>query len=159
MSFSPRRILLPIEVADDHGHALAEAGLTAAAELARPYGATVVLATFAEVLPWKAGIDFDDSLGGSLSEAEAAFEADLRGRLAHLEAEATKLGVKAESRLVLRGDAVAERIVKLADDEHVDAIVMPSHGRHGIRRVMLGSIAERVVRLASVPVLLLKPHT
>lgn len=42
--------------------------------------------------------------------------------------------------------------------EHVDLIVMPSHGYHGLRRVLLGSVAERVLRHASCPVLVLRRH-
>ena len=47
-------------------------------------------------------------------------------------------------------------IVGVAEDEGVDMIAMCSHGRMGISRVILGSVAERVAHLAKVPVLLLK---
>lgn len=46
----------------------------------------------------------------------------------------------------------AQAIVEYADEHDVDAIVMGSHGRTGISRVLLGSVAETVVRRASVPV-------
>jgi nucleotide-binding universal stress UspA family protein len=46
-----------------------------------------------------------------------------------------------------------EKIVEYADDEGCDLIVMGTHGRGGIDRLLLGSVAERVVRTASVPVL------
>ena len=46
-----------------------------------------------------------------------------------------------------------QRIVEAASDGDVDLIVMGTHGRHGLPRVLLGSVAERVVRMAPVPVL------
>lgn len=46
-----------------------------------------------------------------------------------------------------------EEIVKIADEERVDMIVMGTHGRSGLNRVLLGSVAERVIRLAPCPVL------
>lgn len=47
-------------------------------------------------------------------------------------------------------------IVELANEEEADMIVMPSHGRFGISRFLLGSVAERVLRLAQCPVLVLR---
>ena len=55
----------------------------------------------------------------------------------------------------LHGDA-AKEIVRLAADEHVDMIVMATSGRSGLGRLMMGSVAEAVVRSASCPVLSLK---
>jgi len=56
---------------------------------------------------------------------------------------------------VLVGDAAAA-IAKLAGDEGVDLIVAGTHGRTGVRRFVLGSVAERVVRLAPCPVLVVR---
>ena len=47
----------------------------------------------------------------------------------------------------------AERIVELAKDRHADLIVMGTQGRAGLPHLHLGSVAERVVRLAPCPVL------
>lgn len=56
------------------------------------------------------------------------------------------------------GHAIADH----AESIHADLIVLPSHGRTGITRLLIGSVAERVVRLAHCPVLVLKaplpPH-
>jgi nucleotide-binding universal stress UspA family protein len=46
-----------------------------------------------------------------------------------------------------------EEIVKIAGEERVDMIVMGTHGRSGLDRLLLGSVAERVIRLALCPVL------
>jgi nucleotide-binding universal stress UspA family protein len=49
-------------------------------------------------------------------------------------------------------------IVSFAEKVNADLIVMPSHGRRGIGRLLLGSVAERVLRLAQCPVLVIKSH-
>jgi nucleotide-binding universal stress UspA family protein len=56
---------------------------------------------------------------------------------------------------LLSGDP-AEAIVQLAEEEHVEMIVMGTHGRTGLRRLLMGSVAEAVVRRAPCPVLTLK---
>ncbi len=50
----------------------------------------------------------------------------------------------------------AEEITKAAEKEKADLIMLPSHGRTGLARIMIGSVAERVVRLAHCPVLVLR---
>lgn len=47
-------------------------------------------------------------------------------------------------------------ITDLASEIEADLIVIPSHGRRGMKRILLGSVAERVVRLAHCPVLVLR---
>jgi nucleotide-binding universal stress UspA family protein len=49
-----------------------------------------------------------------------------------------------------------EAIVRLAEEEEVDMIVLGSHGRTGITRLLLGSVAEAIVRKAHCPVLVYK---
>jgi nucleotide-binding universal stress UspA family protein len=56
---------------------------------------------------------------------------------------------------VLIGDPGHE-IAKCAEENKVGLIVMPSHGRTGLKRLMIGSVAERVIRLAHCPVLVLR---
>jgi len=51
-----------------------------------------------------------------------------------------------------------QEIVRLAADEHADMIVMGTQGRSGLDRLLLGSVAERVVRHAPCPVLTVRPH-
>jgi nucleotide-binding universal stress UspA family protein len=47
----------------------------------------------------------------------------------------------------------AEEIIRYAKEEGIDLIVMGTHGRRGLNRVLLGSVAEEVVRSADVPVM------
>ena len=53
----------------------------------------------------------------------------------------------------------AKRIVEFADKNDVDLIVIGTHGRSGLERVLMGSVAEAVVRKAKCPVLAIKPQT
>lgn len=71
-----------------------------------------------------------------------------------LEERATALsqrGVKASWRVQL--GVPVEEIMKTADEERVDMIALGTHGRGGLNRLLTGSVADRVIRMASCPVL------
>ena len=53
----------------------------------------------------------------------------------------------------------AEEILTRANDEGADLIVMGTHGRKGIDRILFGSVAEKVVKNASMPVLTVRPNS
>lgn len=57
------------------------------------------------------------------------------------------------------GTSIAHGILIVARDLGADLIVMGTHGRRGMRRLMLGSVAEEVLRSADVPVLMINAHT
>jgi universal stress protein A len=59
--------------------------------------------------------------------------------------------------IVLRTGDPASLIVTLAEELQADLIVMPTHGRQGIMHMIIGSVAERVIREAKIPVLTLRP--
>ena len=58
---------------------------------------------------------------------------------------------------VVLGDA-AEEILNYAEAEGVDLIIMGTHGRKGIERIIFGSVAERVVKKSPIPVLTVNPY-
>ncbi len=58
---------------------------------------------------------------------------------------------------VARVGVPAEEIKRFAEDESVDVVVMATHGRTGIQHIVMGSVAETVVRHSRVPVLTVKP--
>lgn len=58
---------------------------------------------------------------------------------------------------VLMGDTVDE-ILLCAKDENCDLIIMGSHGKRGLEKILLGSVAERVLKNADCPVLIIKPY-
>jgi universal stress protein A len=59
-------------------------------------------------------------------------------------------------RLVKKGDP-SEEIIRAAKEKEADLIIMSTHGRKGLSHVLIGSVAEKVVRSAPCPVLTLKP--
>ena len=78
---------------------------------------------------------------------------DLGARGARQVGRAGKRRQASRVRPVLRTGAPHEEIVALATDELADLLVIGTHGRGGMSRVLLGSVADRVVRLAPCPVL------
>ncbi len=59
--------------------------------------------------------------------------------------------------MIRRGD-VPEEIIKVAEEKEIDLIVMGTHGRKGLEKVLLGSVAERVVKGAPCPVMTVNPY-
>ena len=82
-------------------------------------------------------------------ELRAEILADMRRQLT---ARVTASGHSNITTDVLTG-AAAQTIVEGATEEHCDLIVMGTHGRHGMAHLLMGSVAERVVRTAVCPVL------
>jgi nucleotide-binding universal stress UspA family protein len=135
-------ILVPLD-----GSVLAEAALPKALELAAASGARVLLlrAAQAQTLP---GVDPTEAQVRVVSEAEA-YLAEVQKRLAGGQG-----GVKIETS-VWYGPA-AHAIVEAARTHRVDEIVMTTHGRSGLGRLLLGSVAESVLRGTTTPILLLR---
>jgi len=77
--------------------------------------------------------------------------ADAEKRASEFVAKKGTNGVSVKTQVAV-GEAVWE-ICRLAEREHADLIIMGSHGRTGLSHVVLGSVAERVVRHAPCPVL------
>jgi nucleotide-binding universal stress UspA family protein len=84
-------------------------------------------------------------------EMEASARAVGRKHLDALVTKAKKAGVRARG-MLLEG-VPHERIVKAAKSQRADLVVMGTHGRTGLARFFLGSVAERVVAMAGCPVL------
>ena len=78
----------------------------------------------------------------------------VEGRLKALAAKAKKAGVRATAR-VLEGDP-SEQIVRAAHARRADAVVIGTHGRTGLQRFFIGSVAEHVIRKAACPVVVVR---
>ena len=89
-----------------------------------------------------------------LARMERELIADAEKRVGEFAAKKGTRLVPVETRVTV-GEAVWE-ICRMAEQEHADLIVMGSHGRTGLSHVVLGSVAERVVRHASCPVLVVR---
>jgi nucleotide-binding universal stress UspA family protein len=94
----------------------------------------------------------------NMPKVQSVYDAQRKWTEETLEARADDLrrrGLKASWRAQV--GVPFEEIVKVAEEEHADMIVMGTHGRSGLGRALLGSVAERVVRLAPCPVLTVRP--
>ena len=134
-------ILVPLD-----GSALAEAALPKAVELVRSGGGRLLLLRAAEAhtLP---GLDPTEAQVKVVAEAEA-YVAKVAERL-----RADGLGAVETS--VWYGPA-AHAVVEAAQRRRADLIVMTTHGRSGLGRLILGSVAESVLRGPRTPILLLR---
>lgn len=143
-----RAILVPLD-----GSPLAAQAVAVGAARARQTGAVLHLVSVREPLPPLA-LPPDVSVPPHQLEAEAA--ADLRCYLDILAADLrTSLRVPVVTE-VLAGD-VALELAWYVEARDVGLVVMTTHGRTGLSRLWLGSVADRLVRRLSVPVLLLHP--
>ncbi len=59
---------------------------------------------------------------------------------------------------VIPGDA-SEEIIRYIQSREIDLVIMGTHGRKGLDKILFGSVAERVVKTSPVPVLVVNPHT
>lgn len=123
----------------------ANQAVTAAFELAQTFGAKVSLLHVIEVPVYAIEVALPLE----------ALERNARRELALLlpEAEAAHVDV---TRLVDIG-VPYQKIVETVTAEHVDLIVMATHGRTSLSHLVLGSVAERVVRMTPCPVLTIRP--
>lgn len=132
-------ILMPTD-----GSETAEAAMRFVADVARSEQARVVALSVAHGQIWG---DTTEAYDPPALRAEAERVAEQQA------AELRKAGVEATTRVV-PADNVADAIERVAGEEHADLIVMGTHGHTGFARAIIGSVADRVVRHASVPVLL-----
>jgi len=77
---------------------------------------------------------------------------ELSGLEGELREVIAKAGAWAELEVVVRPLSIGEAIVARAEELHAELIVMGTHGRTGVKRMVLGSVADHVVRHAPCPV-------
>lgn len=93
-------------------------------------------------------------------EAREQAERDLAALAARLAQGAGGGGGSApETAVVTVGESTADAILEAAREASVDLVVMGTHGRSGLRRLILGSVAEQVVRRADCPVLTVRSRS
>ena len=156
MRLAPKKILVPLALDSDEERKISEAAVEAACDLANAFGAALVLTHAAPPPVPVVGPDLSGETLKVLSQVIEERMSTAKKALSGFEAKAKDLGVTATSVVRSDPDGIPRVLVSVAEDEGVDMIAMCSHGRMGITRVILGSVAERVAHLAKVPVLLLK---
>lgn len=141
-----KKILCAVDLSDHSKEVAAYAVM-----LAKSFGASVVVVYTAPSLSQYVGFHvppntIENFVGEIVTGAEKSMEAFVQEYFA---------GVEAHGQ-VLIGYA-AEEILNRAHAEKVDIIVMGTHGRKGIDRILFGSVAEKVVKNADMPVLTIRP--
>ena len=144
-----KRILVPVD-----GSATSNEGLREAIELAKALGASIRLVHVAdEHFIAAMGIEYAGSVDDLMHSVKAAGRKVLR----KAEGAVGRAGVESTSVMLetLTGP-VADPVVNEAKKCRADLIVIGTHGRRGVRRLVMGSDAEQIVRLSPVPVLLVR---
>jgi nucleotide-binding universal stress UspA family protein len=145
-----RRIVVPLD-----GSAPAEAALPPAAELARALGATIVLVRVEQ--PAQAAMTMYDPIG-YIPDLSGLDEQIADEALKYLQQMQSKIPAEVPSDVMLLRGAPATTLLEVLSNDPADLVIMTTHGRGGLRRLVLGSTADRLVR-AGVPVLLIRPAT
>jgi len=143
-----RRILVPLDFSPQ-----AAGAIRTAKALARIDGGTVHLLHIVEtaILP-----DFYYAASESLFLAEPEIRAEAARRLERLDRE-TDGDPPVEVEIEVIGGHAASDIGRRATEWEADLVVLPTRGHEGVERLLLGSVADKVLRTTPVPVLVLKP--
>ena len=141
----PKTILVPVDFSDT-----SERALDYAVDLAKLLGATVVVMHSYELPVY----GFPD--GAFVATVEMATRI-MNGAQAGLQAEVDKRkGSGVEMKTVLRQGIPVDEVHSVADEVNADLIVVGTHGRRGLARALLGSVAENVIRTSHRPVLAIR---
>jgi nucleotide-binding universal stress UspA family protein len=142
-----KKILVPSD-----GSSQAQKAAEAAADLARSQGAQVIGVHVIDPYPF---IGVGDASAQALQAYMGEAQAAAAQSLAEVRALCTARGVAFSGDTIERS-APDEGILATAAAEGCDLIVMGSHGRRGVKALILGSVAQRVLTHASIPVLIIK---
>ena len=142
----PKRVLSPIDFSEDSLEAF-----DVAQDVAARYGSELILVHAVPVIP---KLPPDVSILHE-REYEQALIRKSEQRLEELASKARKNGLKVSTAVGLANDAAME-ILRLAEREKADLIVIATHGMTGWRRLAFGSVTDKVVRTADCPVLVLR---
>ncbi len=142
-----QKILCAVDFAE-YSPQVAEYAQTLAKTLGSAVHVLYVAPTLSQYVGFQvAPSSIENFVGEILSGAEQTMENFLQEHFADIEVTGH----------VLTGYA-AEEILNYADENAMDLIIMGTHGRKGIDRILFGSVAERVVKSANVPVLTVRPQ-
>jgi nucleotide-binding universal stress UspA family protein len=136
------KIVVPLDMSETAAKAIAPA-----MDIARGVGDEIVLVTV-NGSRLRADIDIQRAAFSEGVELPDMIEAYLKSKAAEIE------GVEV-STMTLPGEAAAESLIDYSGDGEIRMIVMATHGRSGLHRWRMGSVAERVVRHSAAPVLVI----
>ena len=139
-------ILVPIDLSNPSNQAF-----KIALDLAQKYNSKIVLLTCVEGDAWHHYF-YDARADSELIKKQSKAA---KKYMEKLEDAAQKAGIKVKLQ-ILKSTSVARDIVTFAKSRKIDLIVMSSHGRTGLDKLILGSVANGVIQRSKTPVLLIK---
>ncbi len=138
------------------GSELASKGVTQGLALAEKLGAKVtVLSVVEPLVPEAIQAAISSGLEDPVIRYDQQIDASMKKRYAAIEQEAAQYGIAVDT-LHEIDEFPAEAIVRFAETNACDLIVMASHGRRGIRKILLGSQTAEVLVKTTIPVLVIR---
>lgn len=127
--------------------------------LAKNMGAQLIILNVLETEPWYYGKRAYE--WGSAEQLEKVYEnekSEIQKILDEIKEKAKTLSIQSKTKILMipRMEGTIKPILKYADDEGIDLIVVGTRGRTGIKRMLLGSVASGVVTFAHCPVMVVK---
>jgi nucleotide-binding universal stress UspA family protein len=142
-----KKILVPLD-----GSTLAEAALPHAEAIAKSEGAEIILLRV-PIFPASGFFASEPSLAMKIHEQEQAEAVNyINAKMQELKKDNIKVSV------VTQDGAVPDTILAVAEETHADMIAMSTNGRTGVKRWLMGSVADKVVHHAHIPVMLIHPN-
>ena len=143
-------ILLPLD-----GSPFSEKAIPSAVEIAKAFNSDVTLVRVPEPVRNRL-----NDLEGAIQVYETIRSQRLREASEYLISKQSDLkaqGVRAHLIVPKEGTTPAACLLDLLDSDNYDLVVMSTHGRHGIGKWMMGSVADRLVQHSTTPILLIHP--
>ncbi|OTG72502.1 universal stress protein [Acinetobacter sp. ANC 4218] len=142
-----QNILVPVD-----GSETAYAAVAKAAEFAKAFGSKITVVQVLALDPYIAAEYISASQTNDLIERARNAIVD---SLATAKAKFNEQGLEVETKL-LEGQVIHREIVRAAEDSHADLIIIGSHGRTGLKKLFLGSVAQSVLGESHIPVLIVR---
>ncbi|MDD2946612.1 MULTISPECIES: universal stress protein [unclassified Acinetobacter] len=142
-----QNILVPVD-----GSETAYAAVAKAAEFAKAFGSKITVVQVLALDPYIAAEYISASQTNDLIERARNAIVD---SLAAAKAKFNEQGLEVETKL-LEGQVIHREIVRAAEDSHADLIIIGSHGRTGLKKLFLGSVAQSVLGESHIPVLIVR---
>ena len=145
---SYKHILIPV---DDSP--ISYAAVEHAEKLAKAFGSKVTVMSVIALDPFT-GVDFY-KIAPAVTQYILEAEKNAEGRLKDIQDTLTHHGLSVDTKII-REIPTATGILNIADEINADLIVMGSHGRTGLKKFILGSVAQEVRTICPIPVLIVK---
>ena len=142
-----QNILVPVD-----GSETSFAAVAKAAELAKAFGSKITVVQVLTLDPYIAAEYITANQTNDLIERARA---SIVKTLEEAKQKFTEQGVEAETKL-LEGQVIAREITNAAKDLNADLIVIGSHGRTGLKKLSLGSVAQSILSEGTTPVLIVR---